>query len=85
MDSNNQSAGVNPSKVKEEDVADMEEKNVESELQKNLDERDEDVAELPTGADGLIVGEPQYNDRNYSIKASKPGYHDSIGPPFLSC
>ena len=43
------------------------------------------MAELLTGADGLIVGEPQYNDRNYSIEASKPGYHDSIRPPSLSC
>ncbi|XP_052184978.1 uncharacterized protein LOC127796711 [Diospyros lotus] len=42
--------------------------------------------ETTTGADGLFVGGPLYDDINYSIEASKPGYHvKPIGPHSFSC
>lgn len=46
-----------------------------------------DVAfETSTGPDGTFVGGPLYDDIDYTIDASKPGYHlKAVGPLAFSC
>ncbi|KAL5561032.1 hypothetical protein UlMin_030779 [Ulmus minor] len=44
------------------------------------------VLETTTGTDGSFVGGPLYNDIDYNVKASKPGYHlKQVGPYSFSC
>nr|GMD68875.1 nodal modulator 3 [Ipomoea batatas] len=44
------------------------------------------VVETTTGADGLYVAGPLYDDINYSVEASKSGYHvKPLGPHSFSC
>ncbi|GMH30789.1 hypothetical protein Nepgr_032632 [Nepenthes gracilis] len=42
--------------------------------------------EATTGPDGIFIGGPLYNDINYTVEASKPGYHlKAVGPHSFSC
>ncbi|GAB4830590.1 hypothetical protein Ancab_020356 [Ancistrocladus abbreviatus] len=46
----------------------------------------ESAVETTTGPDGIFVGGPLYDDIDYTVEASKPGYHlKAVGPYSFSC